>query len=858
VKGASITQWISVCACDLIVQGSNEVLERTARCAVCSKPVVERKSGSLTQWIFDKDGCQCERPQPQWESEGDSYKGAAFQGFDGDQSEVELNVDAGKFPLERYKPLKKLGSGVSGTVYLSRDRLLKKKVAVKVLRTPDREALISFQKEARTTSKFTHPNIVKLLDFGITEGGVPFMVMEYVPGTSLENYIKDHGPLSPFDAISVFVKLADALDYAHNANVLHRDLKPSNILLVTEDGTVDVQLIDFGVAKIQEELSTTIVNGTALVGTPAYMSPDQALGHSFDRRSDIYSLGCILFESVTGKQPFFAESPLETISLHAHEPAPSLLSFVDENPTTIALDKVVETCMAKDPRLRYQNGTAFRRALLAVPLEEAQHPLEYTGKDDPVSKDVQPGIKIAPLGFATAAIALAIAIFTVGFYLFKAFNEDRSVVSSRIRIRSTHLEPLFGDADKEVMPLNRFIVSKTNDGFTARAVEASDSDLKAFLKLRKPFNRLNLEGSPITEKGFGLLEFSQVKELTLFRRSLSQAEFRAIASIDALESLAIDCEDNIKLAALTELRKARNLKTLEIRGVKLTDKLLTDISEIRTLTTLALSLSNNCDNVDFSVLTKLPHLGALIMQHSDATDKAVGSLSSLKSLVKLDLSGSRVTDKCLPDLAKMKLQLLELQSCSAVSEEAEADFRRQNPSTVLLHSARPPTSQLNEGRGSVYRKLPKIKLGSNESVTFTEMDVKGNVLKNYKSLQKLVLDRCSVDAGTMHCIENFKNLEDLKFIQCKGHFIGYQRLPPHAMPKLRALTIDTSPGLEGADIETFLELNRNCKLITRAVQTNVRAAPEFLDSTSAQMREMNFLLEEKEKLMDRKGKNFLK
>jgi len=143
-----------------------------------------------------------------------------------------------------------------------------------------------------------------------------------------------------FDSVlTIFDKLADALSYAHTANVLHRDLKPSNILISFEDEQIDVHLIDFGVAKMQEHLRTTMTNGTTLVGTPAYMSPDQALGHSFDRRSDIYSLGCILFEAITGEQPFVASSPLETISMHAHAEAPSILSYVEDSQAALELHK---------------------------------------------------------------------------------------------------------------------------------------------------------------------------------------------------------------------------------------------------------------------------------------------------------------------------------------------------------------------------------------------------------------------------------------------------------------------------------------------------------------------------------------
>lgn len=321
----------------------------------------------MTQWVFQQEGCDCDRPVVEYVTEQSTFKQAAFRGFD-DQGEEEIELEPGKFPTDRYKPVAVLGSGVSGTVYLSRDRLLGKRVAVKVLRVLERDALMSFQNEAKTTSKLSHPNIVKVLDFGSTGGGVPFMVMEFVPGTSLEALIREEHGLDIETTTEIFIELSDALEYAHNSHILHRDLKPSNILIVDTEGTLNAHLIDFGVAKIQEHLQTgTIYNGTALVGTPAYMSPDQALGRDFDERSDIYSMGCILFETLTGEQVFSAASPLETISLHANKQPPVLLDYFEKTKAIEALADIVKTCLEKDPDSRYAKVSELKQALLAVP-----------------------------------------------------------------------------------------------------------------------------------------------------------------------------------------------------------------------------------------------------------------------------------------------------------------------------------------------------------------------------------------------------------------------------------------------------------------------------------------------------------
>lgn len=279
--------------------------------------------------------------------------------------EVELAVNNEQFPIERYKPLAILGQGASGTVFLVRDRLLHKKVALKVLHHLDGQQLISFQEEAKLTSKLDHPNIIRVLDFGPTSSGVPYMVLDYSDRVlSLQQSLIENGPLEQELAIVVFSKVAEALIYAHDNGVFHRDLKPSNILFTYSDHQeVIVKLIDFGVATSkQEQLDKTSSSRTSIVGTLGYMAPELASGAPFGVECEIYSLGCVLFESLTGRPPFVAESPIEMLNRHANQTAPAL-SLVAGKRFSAALETLVANCLSKQPSARPRSVSEFLERL---------------------------------------------------------------------------------------------------------------------------------------------------------------------------------------------------------------------------------------------------------------------------------------------------------------------------------------------------------------------------------------------------------------------------------------------------------------------------------------------------------------
>jgi serine/threonine protein kinase len=261
--------------------------------------------------------------------------------------------------IGRYRIFAQLGEGGMATVYRAFDTRLEREVAFKVILPSHHGApkfLARFEREAKALARLSHPHIVKILDYGEHEG-LPYLVMEYVPAGTLKARLGK--PIPSPAAAGLLAPIARALEYAHGRKIIHRDVKPSNILF-TEAG--QPMLSDFGVAKVLEAEETWDLTGTGVgVGTPEYMAPEQAMGKSADHRVDIYALGIVFYELVTGRTPFQADTPLAVLLKHVNDPLPRPRDLVREIPTDV--EQVIFKALAKQAKDRFQGMDAFAETL---------------------------------------------------------------------------------------------------------------------------------------------------------------------------------------------------------------------------------------------------------------------------------------------------------------------------------------------------------------------------------------------------------------------------------------------------------------------------------------------------------------
>src|SRR2546421_3094918 len=259
-------------------------------------------------------------------------------------------------------------NGGMGSVYLGKHVLMDKRVAIKVLRPSlamDNDVVARFSREAKAASAIAHPHAVSVTDFGESENGVVFLVMEYLDGRTLKEIVKSEGPLAVDRVVEIVRQVAGALDVAHQQGVVHRDLKSDNIMLSQTSGAEWAKVLDFGIAKIQQpegEQDVDITAANLVIGTPQYMSPEQcSQSGPIDARSDIYSLGIIVYEMLAGRVPFTGESPTIIMMKQVQDPPPSILKARPELAPGVA--QVISRALAKQPADRFQSAGELSAAL---------------------------------------------------------------------------------------------------------------------------------------------------------------------------------------------------------------------------------------------------------------------------------------------------------------------------------------------------------------------------------------------------------------------------------------------------------------------------------------------------------------
>lgn len=335
--------------------------------------------------------------------------------------------------LGRYHILEKLGEGGMASVYIAMDTRLERRVAIKVIRKDVFGSLVldqvlkRFEREAKSLARLSHPTIVGVFDFGEYEGA-PYLVMEYVPGGTLKKMTGK--PLPWQKAVRLLLPVAKALSFAHENGIIHRDIKPANILMT---GGGEPRLSDFGVAKILETTEGMTLTGTGVgIGTPEYMAPEQGLGIPIDGRADIYALGVVLYELVTGRKPYTADTPIAIVLKHVNDPLPNPKEYIPDLPDEVFM--VLVKALAKRPEDRYPDMPAFEAALerLSNLIEQPSwDDIRERPKDNETIAEPVPQFSETPktrlhwkpwlvAGGGLIGLSVIVAICAVGFIVFRS------------------------------------------------------------------------------------------------------------------------------------------------------------------------------------------------------------------------------------------------------------------------------------------------------------------------------------------------------------------------------------------------------------------------------------------------------
>jgi tRNA A-37 threonylcarbamoyl transferase component Bud32 len=393
--------------------------------------------------------------------------------------------------IGRYQIKKELGKGAMGEVFLAYDPDLDREVAVKTIYYDPglpadelKETKLRFMREARISAKLSHPNIIVIHDVGEHES-VPFIAMEFICGETLEPYVKSVSLLPLKRIVEIMGQATEALNYAHRGGLVHRDVKPSNIML-THDGGVKV--MDFGLAK---KPSANLTQAGMLLGTPSYMSPEQIKGEALDGRSDLFSLGVVLYQLLTGEKPFKGET-ISTIMykiINEEPPEPTILN----KKLPKQFDSIIRKALAKDPEKRFQNGKDFRAAIEdylnftarmtrvkpTAPLAEGaqEETAALVRPSIPIAMAPRPSSSLKPFLKAAAGVVLLAGALFLGYQPAKGWTKEKS------------LEPGF--------PLPAFLITWANDGENPRLqnkhTDQNEHELVATLGCRRAERRFRVQ-----------------------------------------------------------------------------------------------------------------------------------------------------------------------------------------------------------------------------------------------------------------------------------------------------------------------------------------------------------------------------
>ena len=728
-------------------------------CANCGKVIAKAKrAGSLTSMLLVDLRCSCANPKPKTprfdmqtrfkppasltKRRRDNATRMRTRGVTltkADTALIELKPGdriGGDFVL-----IEQAGQGGMGLVYRARHERLARTVALKFLLPSmvSQESWSQFKQEAKLNSILTHPTICQIYDLGLHQGVLPFYAMDYVDGLTLEEIILQVGSLSIGATLEVFIKAAEGLSYAHRKGVVHKDIKPANIMVEkTDEGDILVKILDFGISQLNDKNSKQ-EKQDLVVGSAPYMSPEQIRGEPLDARSDIYSLGCSIFETLCGEPPFVADDYDTTVAMHLDDDTPLLADRTDID-MPIEIDAVVQKCMHKEADRRYQNASELiidlKRIMEDKALQHAAAELKFL-EDQSENKNSASAIK--PRTFLILGVLTAICFVSLmGLFLrTPTKNKIRKTSSSEIAALSRLENPIAQDypiTESKKIPSVKYY----------RAFEHPNTISSKGKRYRNfSFPPLKGEGVP-----FALLTFDR-------RLDFQEVFLRYLFFVDV---------GNVNIClpkTYSQNIGIKNLIKLDDEGQITIYGGFGDVSfESNRLVTL-LPLDPIIGNESLLLGFGPESVDALSLHTLTASPKQVLSLvpSAFQKIQGLTLSGNEQLLACSKIITDFKPEVVLLDNCDfdKLEEEPFANFKLR---TLII----------NYCRGSLNKLL--------------------NSSSSSKSPESLRLHRCSISAKDMEMIRDLPRLRNLELADCN---LGSHSAIPDILAKttIRKFTWDT-------------------------------------------------------------------
>ncbi len=583
-----------------------------------------------------------------------------------------MHISEGDLIEQRYFIEERLGQGGMGIVFRGHDRLLNVTVAIKVLFANTSDLVIKrFHIEARALAQLNHPNILTVKDFGQTADGQLFLVMDFIEGESLSRITEERGPQPFLEVLPVFEQVCRALRFAHSCNVLHRDVKPSNIMLATERSNNFVKLVDFGLAKqVDKDLDLT-KTGSAM-GSPPYMSPEAIHGIDSDARSDIYSLGCTLFELIAGVPPFVGDTHFHTMMAHLHKLPPALSEILEEN-VDEEIEDFVQKCLRKSPEERFQTmeelvGELESLKKILVERSQSRHDSESKiySSDNFLEKRTDSAnriVKGSGLVFL-ATISVSLIVLIVAFWPSKNHAVKKTDDSlKQLSHAQTVMEKTKADMD-EAGQLGRSGASLVPDDTSSDQMcrlygEMTDAEFFKEIEPYKSMRSFRLENLSISLTASNYILHLPIKRLALVDMAVTEGQINDLSTLEHLKSLRFFSCGDLPPGSLEKFQRL-NLESFDFEPGKNYDHFGPALSKLKSLRTVTIR-NGHVRRADMDLLLKKLQISALNFDSCLIDDDAFENLKSARHCYMFSCVNTKLTNRQFEQIADLpNLTIIDL------------------------------------------------------------------------------------------------------------------------------------------------------------------------------------------------------